>query len=237
MPQKNVSAAQQIQARQRQDFHLWLQRIPRDFLQALYRMYLVQGKAENLRRDGISPNIVKEKETILPSTKVEKKVPFAILRRSIFYLIITLIAIELFFDLLFLGLRFALMIVVLPSDIAKTVTYLSFSVFSSYSVLKAIFMLYLAIRWVTTRYELYDGEVRFKHGIVLKQEKIYMCTYTQEVVTSQGFLGRIFNFGTIELYNPVLKESVYIDSIPNPTKYTEMIKNGLPDQAEGLVPL
>ena len=99
-------------------------------------------------------------------------------------------------------------------------------------------MLFATLSWITTRYELRGPEIRFKYGILFTEEKIYLVKYSQEVVCDQSLLGRIFNYGTIQIYNPVLKETIYIDAIPDPKRYTEMIKANLPNpKGAELVPL
>lgn len=225
---------------QQHDFYSWLRRIPFDVLQELHKLYSYRRKTLTARRDGPlqqeilqapqPPPIDQPAPTLADniSPPVVKKGRLAVLRRSIFHLIVNIFAIELFFDLAFLAFRFIVSLFPLPQTISQFLMMATFSVFIILSIAKLFFMLTTILAWFNTRFEIYEGEIRFKHGILLKKEKIYLSTYTQEVTCTQSLLGRIFNYGTIEIRNLVLAETVYLDSIPSPTKYVEVIKTGLP---------
>jgi hypothetical protein len=46
---------------------------------------------------------------------------------------------------------------------------------------------------------------------------------------SQNILQKIFNFGSIRLFNPVLKEEIYISNVPEPHKYGSIIQQYQPE--------
>lgn len=234
MPLRNTSTPSATN--QQQDFYSWLRRMPFGFLQDLYSQY-------SLKKDTNTSGSEAYAEQLFPTVSVDKSPPadakeIVVIRQSVFFLISTIIGIELFFDILYISLRFIPIIFSLPSNMQEIINPYFIIIFITVNILKIICMLITACEWVATRYELREGEIRFKYGMIFTNEKIYLCTYTQEVICSQSFLGRIFNYGTIEIFNPVIKEVIYIDSVPNPHKYVEIIKSTLPRQNErGLVPL
>src|SRR5579859_2913145 len=89
---------------QQEDFSNWLRRIPRDVLEELYQLYLFQKENILSRR--------RDQENSIPvfprvnSNKSPPKGEVIVLRRSIFFLLATILGIEVFFDLFYFGLRF-----------------------------------------------------------------------------------------------------------------------------------
>lgn len=60
-----------------------------------------------------------------------------------------------------------------------------------------------------------EGVVKHS-GILHRKEQTYACNFVEGAKLSQSFLGMIFNYGTIELYDPALKEQVYLLNISDP---------------------
>lgn len=223
---------------QQQDFYFWLRRLPFGFLQDLYRQYLLKkGNLFEPKTLQVAPPT-----QLFPSTNTDKSPPHKkeviVLRRSIFFLIGAIISIELFFDFAYIALKLIPVVFTFSPYIQNLIAPLYVILFIAINILKVIFMIVTAFGWIATRYELREGEIRFKYGLIFINEKIYLSTYTQEVTCEQSFFGRLFNYGTIQIFNPVIKEAIYLDSIPNPHKYVEIIKGTLPKLPEtGLLPL
>ena len=83
----------------------------------------------------------------------------------------------------------------------------------------------IALKW-NSEYTEVSQEGVIKHsGILHRKEQTYACNFVEGAKLEQSLLGLFFNFGTIELYDPALKEQVYLLNIANPKKYSEKIKN------------
>lgn len=93
-----------------------------------------------------------------------------------------------------------------------------------------IFNLYLVINvifnWIGVEYILRTDEIIIKKGILKLKETTYEIANLQSMSINQSLFGRLFNFGTIRLFNPVLKEEVFIENIPNPSFYGKFIQKG-----------
>lgn len=227
-------------AKSQRDFYNWLRKLPVEVLHDLYRRYTKFEKGPHLLFAGRNSKSLEETLHDIENDRPppDKKAQVIILRRSIFFLIGTFIVIEFAFDFLFLLLRFFPLYVHTPAVIQNLISPWYIMLFLMFNILKLLFMLFAAISWVVTRYELREGEIRFRYGILFTEEKIYIIKYAQEVVCDQSLFGRIFNYGTIQIYNPVLKETVYLDSVPDPHKYVEIIKEDMPNPTDAqLVPL
>lgn len=69
-----------------------------------------------------------------------------------------------------------------------------------------------------------------KHsGILHKTEQKYVCRFIETITFNQSLFGTIFNYGTLELYDPSLKEQIYLTNISKPRQYKEQIEKILPN--------
>lgn len=92
------------------------------------------------------------------------------------------------------------------------------------AIAQICFTLQILLQWLNYYFELRPAEIAFRTGFLDRKEKIYSLTYIESITINQHMLGRILNYGTINLYNPVLKKSIYINSINNPQKYMKLIE-------------
>lgn len=91
-------------------------------------------------------------------------------------------------------------------------------------LLKIITMCYVVFSWLEEYYEIYPTEVIHKKGIIFKKEQRYLLKHIGSVGLQQGVLGRIFNFGSIKLYDWLLGKDVYLYLIHNPLRYHGILK-------------
>lgn len=59
-------------------------------------------------------------------------------------------------------------------------------------------------------------------------ELVRTADNVEKITINQSFIGRIFNFGSIDIFNPLLRTSVNFINIPNPKKYANHIQNIVP---------
>jgi hypothetical protein len=85
-------------------------------------------------------------------------------------------------------------------------------------------MAYIIFEWLEEYYEIYPREVIHKKGIIFKNEQRYILKHIGSVTLLQGIWGRIFNFGTIKLYDWLLGKDTYLYLIHNPIKYHAVLK-------------
>ncbi len=152
-----------------------------------------------------------------------------ILRKSIYCIILSFVAIEIFFDSLYLFVKLPPIYLHFPLNLQTNLMPLYFVIFVILNSVKFFLMLTIGIKWISNHYEINKKDIRHMHGIISRKEEIYLCNFTQEVELSQNLLGRIFNYGNVDIFNPAIKETIILESIPNPSKYAEIIKKNLPD--------
>lgn len=229
MPKPLRQSARQ-ESKSRENFSLWLRKVPFEFLQDVYRHNRIRRDipVRPFIVDATSPN-KKDHQEAITTTEISHPTQPVILRRSVFFLIFSLLGIEIFFDLIYIGLRIILMYADLPHFFPPlTIESLYVGSLMLTNLFKIIFMIVTALEWIHFTYEITGKEIISRYGILNHKEKIFLCTYVQEVMYIQSIMGKIFNYGTIELHNPTLEEVIYLDSIPNPKKHADIIKATLP---------
>ncbi|MEK9169207.1 MAG: response regulator transcription factor [Patescibacteria group bacterium] len=88
--------------------------------------------------------------------------------------------------------------------------------------MKIIFSIIL--KWHFEYVEITRNAIIKHKGIFYKKEETFACNFIETITLSQDFFGMIFNYGTLELFDPALKDPIYIFNIASPKKYSEVIK-------------
>ncbi len=171
------------------------------------------------------------KDSITPEPELGR----IILRESIVLIIIRLISTEVLFGLLL----FILSILSTYIHSYINTSYLSllyFIVLVGMFFINVWIVLLIAIKWTTEYAEITKEGVSKHSGILHKEEQKYACNFIEGVKLDQSFLGMLFNYGTVELYDPALKEQVYLSNIASPKKYSEIIQKIVAKQKTQPIP-
>ena len=82
----------------------------------------------------------------------------------------------------------------------------------------------LLLRWHFHFTEVNRDGISKHSGILHKKVQKYVCKFVEIVTVEQTLLGQLLNFGTLELYDPALKEQVTLLNIANPKKNGRLIE-------------
>ena len=158
-----------------------------------------------------------------------------ILRESVVLIIIRLILTEALFG--FSLLLFSILYSYINSYLNSTdFSILYFVVLGGAFLINVGMVSLIALIW-TSEYTEISKEGIVKHsGILHKKEQKYACNFVEGATLNQSFLGLLFNYGTIDLYNPALKEQVYLLNIANPKKNSEKIQKIVSKKANKSIP-
>ncbi len=158
-----------------------------------------------------------------------------ILRESVVIIIIRLILTEALFG--FSLLLFSILYSYINSYLNSTdLSTLYFIVLGGAFLINVGMVSLIALIW-TLEYTEISKEGIVKHsGILHKKEQKYACNFVEGATLNQSFLGLLFNYGTIELYDPALKEQVYLLNIANPKKNSEKIQKIVSKKANKSIP-
>jgi uncharacterized membrane protein YdbT with pleckstrin-like domain len=87
-----------------------------------------------------------------------------------------------------------------------------------------VWLLWVIIKWASTYYVINYKEISITKGVIRKKKCSYDIRGIQSSSVTQGLLGRIFNYGTIHLENPLLKSDVFLKNIYSPNSYINIIE-------------
>jgi membrane protein YdbS with pleckstrin-like domain len=96
-------------------------------------------------------------------------------------------------------------------------------------VIKTVITIFVIIQWLNEYYEITTKDIVHRRGLILKKEERHLLQHIGSVSIEQGVFGRIFNFGTLKLFNWTKEKYVYLYLIHNPMKYLHIMEELLPD--------
>ncbi len=94
-----------------------------------------------------------------------------------------------------------------------------------YALYEIYFTVRIVLRWINEYYEIKPGEIIHKYGFIFRKQTVYKYTYIQQIDLQIGFIGKIFNYGTIILASPTIEAGIYLRNIHNPKKYLALIRS------------
>lgn len=87
-----------------------------------------------------------------------------------------------------------------------------------------ISLVIIFLNWLNTIYIIRPDEIVVQKGILHIRENIYPTKRVEEVIVDQGFVGRVFNYGSINVYSPTYKDELVLQDIAQPYTYADVIR-------------
>jgi len=150
------------------------------------------------------------------------------IRQSLFFLVLKLA----FIEVLAAAFVIAFHSMIARFDLADALVLtnaLNMTIFLALVILKTATTIYILADWVDEYYEITPKQVRHIRGIIIKREESNTLEHMANVRIDQGVMGRIFNYGTLTLYNWASEQQFTLYLIHNPRKYMNILKEILPD--------
>ena len=147
------------------------------------------------------------------------------IRESEFFLTIKLIILELFFGVIFLF--FTTILDFLELDTQETITnIISWEGFWMLIIIliQIILTIILVLKWIYSYYEIAENRITYHQGIIFLSEKSLYLHDVQEIKAKKGLIGRIFNYGNIELLGSNTNTLHSLNRITNPSKYIQFLE-------------
>ncbi len=93
--------------------------------------------------------------------------------------------------------------------------------------LKIILTWYIILQWLNEYYEITQKVIYHRRGLIFKKEEKYPLEQVALIEVTQNMLGKIFNYGTISLYDR--RRTKYADMylIHNPLRYAKIVEEQL----------
>ncbi len=159
------------------------------------------------------------------------------IRQSISFLLLRLLSIEIVAAVATIVFH----TLILRSDIRQLVgdDILIFNIplFIILVVLKTITTIFVIIQWLNEYYEITTKDIVYRKGLILKKEERYLLQHIGSITLEQGLFGRIFNFGTLKLFNWTKEKYIYLYLIHNPMKYLHIMEELLPEADKSKIAL
>lgn len=147
--------------------------------------------------------------------------------RSGVILALRLVVLEIIFLGIGVGLRLPLVFFTFSLDVTVTLNLISTVVNIGLILVKILFMTMIITQWLENHYEVKPGKIIYKSGFFSRTEREFNCAQITKVNLTQGAIGRLFNFGTINLYRPNTNEWFSLTNIPNPHRNLRLIQKTL----------
>lgn len=95
----------------------------------------------------------------------------------------------------------------------------------------------IVIMWISEGLSVDKDEIIYRHGVLNSTISTYPYANIQRVTVQQSFIGKFLNFGTINLYSPVLGQDLVFHEMPSPHELARTIKLNLnkPDREQFLI--
>ena len=148
-------------------------------------------------------------------------------RQSIFFLVLKL----LFLEAVAAGsiIAFHLALSNYATMYSLNISFFNIPIFVLLVLLQTVFMIYVIVNWLEEYYEITPMEVIHRKGFLFRKEERYILDHVGSITLEQGLLGRIFNFGSLKLFDWALEENIHIYLIHSPLKYHHILETLVPE--------
>ncbi len=114
-------------------------------------------------------------------------------------------------------------------------TKLSFSAVLPYQTAKLLFLLgaelamtaYAFLRWHRESYAIQPGTITHGWGVFFIKKKTSPLRREMKVMLSSGFLGNLFHYGTVNIYDAASRITLTVANISTPQRYLKIIERFL----------
>lgn len=99
--------------------------------------------------------------------------------------------------------------------------------FLIYAIGLVIFIIGLIIRiflWTNKFYVINKDTIAFHEGIIFSKRKMYSLEETRIVTLRQNALGKILNYGTVMIFNPIINQDIVLKDILNPRLIADILQ-------------
>lgn len=87
----------------------------------------------------------------------------------------------------------------------------------------AIYIIWQLVGWYSTEYSLTESKIIIKSGVISTKKNYMPYATIQDINTSQGFLARLFNVGSISIFSAYDNNQMVLKNISDPSKVEEII--------------
>lgn len=102
--------------------------------------------------------------------------------------------------------------------------YLFLGIFGFIGLIKIWISIYVVLQWLNDYYEITPDYIYHKKGIIFRRTEQYKIDHIRRIDVQDTFLGELFNFATVSLYDIRLNKYLDLYLIHNPQRYAHILK-------------
>lgn len=103
-------------------------------------------------------------------------------------------------------------------------SFIFLGVFAMLGMCKILLSIFIVLRWLHEYYEITPEYVIHKKGIIFRKSEQYGLDKVRMMDVQDTFIGELFNFATITLYDIRLNKYLDLYLIHNPQRYAKILK-------------
>jgi len=153
-------------------------------------------------------------------------------RQSITLLLFKLIIIELLAAGALILFHTTLFTTDIESQLPSGISLFNIPVFLTLVVIKTFITFFVIFQWLEESYEITPKEIIHNRGFFFKHVERHSFNHLVSLRVYQGIFGKLFNYGTLTLFNWAKNREVSLYLIHNPMKYMHILERLLPEPDE-----
>lgn len=146
------------------------------------------------------------------------------IRQSITILLAKLVLTDIIMALIVIGLYFALVQGQTFNLFVVADSLILLIIFCLIGLIKIAISSYVVLKWLNEYYEITPDSIVHKSGIIFRKTEQYQLANVRAMTIQDSFLGEIFNYATITLYDMRLNKYLDMYLIHNPRRYASVLQ-------------
>lgn len=151
------------------------------------------------------------------------------IRQSISILIARLVLIDLLLAALVIGAYFLIVQIGFFRQSPEYDSIFFVSIFALTGLVKILITAYVVLLWLNEYYEITPEYIYYKKGLIFKTTEQYRIDHIRRIVVEDSFIGEMFNFATITLYDIRFQKYLDMYLIHNARRYAKVLQQLKPE--------
>ena len=94
-------------------------------------------------------------------------------------------------------------------------------------IIPVIYSVKILLEWIFEFYIISSSEVLHRKGILFIRKEIILLKNIEIIRLHQSILGRLLNYGTVELYAPTISQTFQMRAISTPNEYIKALEQAI----------
>jgi len=143
-------------------------------------------------------------------------------------LITRLVGLDVFITILYLLFRILstfLQMSIVNSSVIFGISIFGIVFFIVITMIEFIMIAWVILAWANEEWEIKEGVIYHRRGVFKMNEEAYSLQQVGSITMSQDWIGKLFNYGTIRIFSPLLKQEYYLMNLHNPRDIVRLFED------------